>query len=149
MLPEAFRSTDRGVVRKALGGYWAFHPEPLPVMLLDEATGAVNRLGGLGVLIPNPHLLIGPYLRIEAVLSSRIEGTKTDVPQLLRLEAGQTPPPTEADDAREVVNYVTAMEHGLERVREGFPLLMRLLCEIHERLLTGVRGYHRRPGELP
>ena len=117
-------------------------------MLLDEATGAVNRLGGLGVLIPNPHLLIGPYLRIEAVLSSRIEGTKTDVPQLLRLEAGQTPPPTEADDAHEVVNYVTAMEHGLERVREGFPLSMRLLCEIHERLLTGVRGYHRRPGEL-
>ena len=99
--------------------------------MLDEATGAVHRLGGVGRLIPNPHLLIGPHLRIEAVLSSRIEGTRTDIPQLLRLEAGETP--TETDDAREVANYVVAMEYGLERVRGDFPVSMRLLCAMHER----------------
>ena len=157
MQPDAFRSTERGVVRKTLEGFWAFYPNPLPrrldlpqevVKLLDDATGAVHRLSGVGRLIPNPHLLVGPHLRIEAVLSSRIEGTKTDIHQLLRLEAGQTPPPTEADDAREVANYVEAMKHGVERVRKGFPISMRLLCEIHERLLTGIRGRYRRPGEL-
>ncbi len=155
MHPDAFRSTERGTVRMTLRGYRAFHPNRLPrrldlpqevVKMLEEATGAVHRLGGIGLLLPNPHLLIGPHLRIEAVLSSRIEGTKTDIPQLLRLEAGQAP--TEADDSREVANYVVAMEHGLERVREGFPISTRLLCEMHELLLTGARGQYRRPGEL-
>jgi Fic family protein len=108
----------------------------------------VHRLGGVGRLIPNPHLLIGPHLRLEAVLSSRIEGTKTDVEQLLRFEAGQTPPPDGADDAQEVQNYVLAMEHGIRRVREGFPVSIRLLREMHEQLLTGVRGQHRLPGDL-
>jgi Fic family protein len=118
------------------------------VKLLDEATGAVHRLGGVGRLLPNPHLLIGPHLRLEAVLSSRIEGTKTDVGQLLLFEVGQAPSRDAADDAAEVSNYVLAMEHGLERVREGFPISVRLLREMHERLLQGVRGQHRRPGEL-
>lgn len=157
MRPDAFTSQERGVVRKDPTGFWAFHPAPLPrrldlpqetVTLLDEATGAVHRLGGVGRLIPNPHLLIVPHLRLEAVLSSRIEGTKTDVGQLLLFEAGQTPPPDEADDTREVQNYVIAMEHGLDRVRNGFPISVRLLREMHELLLTGVRGQHRRPGEL-
>ncbi len=145
------------MVRKDPTGFWAFHPEPLPrrldlpqevVTLLDEATGAVHRLGGVGRLIPNPHLLIGPHLRLEAVLSSRIEGTKTDVGQLLRFEVGEAPPASEADDAREVQNYVFAMEHGLRRVREGFPISIRLLRELHGTLLSGVQGQHRRPGEL-
>lgn len=157
MKPDAFRSEERGVVRKDPTGFWAFHPAVLPrrldlpaeiVALLDEATGAVHRLGGVGRLIPNPHLLIGPHLRLEAVLSSRIEGTKTDVGQLLRFEAGQTPAPDEADDAQEVQNYVLAMEHGIRRVREGFPISARLFREMHELLLSGVRGQHRRPGEL-
>jgi Fic family protein len=155
--PDAFTSQERGVVRKTLAGYWAFFPEPLPrrvelppevAVLLDEATGAVHRLGGVGRLIPNPHLLIGPHLRLEAVLSSRIEGTKTDVDQLLRFEAGQIPPSDEADDAQEVQNYVIAMEHGLQRVSEGFPLSIRLFREMHGLLLSGVRGQHRQPGEL-
>jgi cell filamentation protein, protein adenylyltransferase len=155
--PDAFPSTERGVVRKTRAGYWAFHPTNLPrryqlpheiFTLLDDATGAVHRLGGVGRLIPNPHLLIGPHLRLEAVLSSRIEGTKTDVGQLLRFEAGETPPPDTADDAREVRNYVIAMEHGIQRVREGFPVSVRLLREMHETLLADVRGQHRRPGEL-
>ena len=157
MRPEAFTSTERGDVRRDPTGFWAFHPRPLPlrldlspdvVKLLDEATGAVHRLGGVGRLLPNPHLLIGPHLRLEAVLSSRIEGTKTDVGQLLRYEAGQAPPADQADDAREVQNYVTAMEHGLRRVREGFPVSIRLLREMHELLLRDARGQHRRPGEL-
>jgi Fic family protein len=157
MRPDAFISHSRGVVRRDPTGFWAFHPEPLPrrldlpqevVTLLDEATGAVHRLGGVGRLIPNPHLLIGPHLRLEAVLSSRIEGTKTDVGQLLRFEAGEAPPAAEVDDAREVRNYVIAMEHGLQRVRDGFPVSIRMLRELHGMLLSGVRGQHRRPGEL-
>ena len=157
MRPESFRSTERGTVRLTLEGYWAFHPQPLPrqlhldagaVGLLDEATAAVNRLGGVGLLLPNPHLLIAPYLRMEAVLSSRIEGTQTDVPQLLRLEADQITSPEEAADAREVANYVVALEHGLDRVRGGFPVSVRLMREMHERLLREVRGRHRALGEL-
>nr|HMS14693.1 Fic family protein [Microthrixaceae bacterium] len=107
-----------------------------------------HRLGGVGRLIPNPHLLIGPHLRLEAVLSSRIEGTKTDVSELLRFEAGQVLPGEAADDATEVRNYIVAMEHGLARVREGFPISIRLFREMHERLLGGARGQHRHPGEL-
>lgn len=157
MRPDAFTSTERGRVRKAPEGYWAFVPAAVPrrpslsdevVKLLDEATGAVHRLGGVGRLIPNPHLLIGPHLRLEAVLSSRIEGTTTDVGQLLRFEAGQVPSPDAADDATEVTNYIVAMEHGLARVREGFPISVRLFREMHELLLQGARGQHRRPGEL-
>ena len=108
----------------------------------------MHRLGGVGRLLPNPHLLIGPHLRIEAVLSSRIEGTKTEVTQLLRVEAGEKPTPDEADDAREVRNYIVAMQHGIERIREGFPVSIRLFREMHEHLLAGARGQHRLPGEL-
>ena len=157
MDPKAFRATDRGHVVRSVDGYWAFHPSVLPrelalpqevATLLDEATGAVHRLGGVGRLIPNPHLLIGPHLRLEAVLSSRIEGTNTDVGQLLRYEAGERPTPDAADDAQEVGNYVTAMEHGLRRIDEGFPLSTRLMREMHEVLLHGVRGQYRSPGQL-
>lgn len=146
----------RTAVRRDPTGFWAFHPPRLPrrielphdvVTLLDQATGAVHRLGGLGRLLPNPHLLIAPHVRLEAVLSSRIEGTRTDVGDLLRYEAG-TASQIDVDDAREVSNYIVAMEHGLARVREGFPLSVRLFAEMHERLLSDVRGQHRLPGEL-
>jgi len=157
MKPDAFASTERGIVQRDPTGFWAFHPNPLPrqfdlpsdlAKLLDEATGAVHRLGGVGRLIPNPHLLIGPHLILEAVLSSRIEGTKTDVGELLRFEAGQTFDPTEANDALEVQNYVSALEHGIRRVKDGFPLSTRLLRDMHRILLSDVRGQHRLPGEL-
>ena len=156
MRPDAFTSTERGQVHKTQTGFWAFFPAPVPrrvalsdevVKLLDDATGAVHRLGGVGRLVPNPHLLIGPHLRLEAVLSSRIEGTKTDVGQLLLFEVGQAST-RDVDDAAEVNNYIVAMEHGLDRVRGGFPVSVRLLREMHERLLQGVRGQHRRPGDL-
>lgn len=157
MQPDAFTSNERGIVRKTLEGYWAFYTKPVArgldlsqdtVKLLDEATGAVYRLGGVGRLLPNPHLLIGPHLRLEAVLSSRIEGTKTDVSQLLRYEAGQVPAEDDADDVREVGNYVVALEHGLQRVSEGFPVSIRLMREMHGLLLAGVRGQYRQPGDL-
>jgi Fic family protein len=154
--PDAFTSSERGEVRKTKTGFWAFFPAAVPrrvalsdevVKLLDDATGAVHRLGGVGRLVPNPHLLIGPHLRLEAVLSSRIEGTKTDVGQLLLFEVGQAST-RDVDDAAEVNNYIVAMEHGLDRVRGGFPVSVRLLREMHERLLRRVRGQHRRPGDL-
>lgn len=157
MDPSAFASKERGRVRRTQEGYWAFMPASTPqhlslsssvIKLLDEATGAVHRLGGVGRLIPNPHLLIGPHLRLEAVLSSRIEGTKTDVGELLRFEAGQTLDGEAADDATEVANYIRAMEHGLARVRDDFPISVRLFREMHQLLLDGARGQHRRPGEL-
>lgn len=157
MRPDAFTSTDRGRVRRTPEGYWAFFPSEAPrslslssevVKLLDEATGAVHRLGGVGRLIPNPHLLIGPHLRLEAVLSSRIEGTRTSVGQLLLFEAGEPSSLEEADDVAEVVNYISAMEHGLARVQRGFPLSIRLFREMHSHLLHRVRGQHRLPGEL-
>ncbi|WP_419917948.1 Fic family protein [Candidatus Poriferisocius sp.] len=138
-------------------GFWAFNPKPLPrnyripqelAAKLDEATGTVHRLGGVGLLLPNPHLLIGPHLRIEAVLSSRIEGTRTEITQLLRAEAGETQPAAEAAEAQEVRNHVVAMEHGIARIRGGFPISIRLFREMHQHLLRGVRGHHRDPGEL-
>lgn len=159
MRPEMFTSNARGeAIRVEPGSYWAFHPAPLPrsiefhadvVVMLDEATGALHRLGGVGRLLPNPQLLITPYVRLEAVLSSRIEGTQSDVTDLLRFEAGDYESMGALrTDAQEVHNYVTALDHGIERLRGGFPLITRLLREVHEHLMRGVRGEHATPGHL-
>lgn len=156
MDPRGFKSTRRGEVRKALEGYWAFFPAPLPrsvkysdrsALLLDEATGALYRLGGVGRLIPNPTLLIGPHVRLEAVLSSRIEGTKSEVADLLKYQAGDDEPASDPD-VREVSNYVRALDHGIARLRADFPLSLRLVRELHEVLMQGVRGQHATPGEF-
>ncbi len=158
MQSSAFPSQERGSVLRTPEGFWAFHPKPLPrryrlpfelTSLLDEATGVLHRLGGVGRLLPNPHLLIGPHLRIEAVLSSRIEGTRTEMTQLLRVEAGERSAAGGADEeAQEVLNYIVATEHGIARIRAGFPVSIRLFREMHELLLAGVRGQDKRPGEL-
>ncbi|MEW6155533.1 MAG: Fic family protein [Actinomycetota bacterium] len=159
MRPEDFPKTAMGGVRQVPGGrYWAYYPSPLPrgiaygrelVRQLDEATGALHRLGGVGRLLPNPNLLIAPYVRLEAVLSSRIEGTQSDVADLLRYEVGDEEGVGELrDDVQEVRNYITALDHGIERLRGGFPLSLRLLREAHERLMTGVRGGSATPGEF-
>ncbi|HUP68624.1 MAG TPA: Fic family protein [Acidimicrobiales bacterium] len=160
MEPSQFASRERGVVRRCpAGDYWAFFPAPLPTsakystqtsLLLDDATGALFRLGGVGRLLPNPTLLIGPHVRLEAVLSSRIEGTESELSDLLRFEAGE---PDRGDDrhnsdVREVHNYIVALDHGLARLREGFPLSLRLIREVHERLMQGVRGEMKTPGEF-
>lgn len=96
--------------------------------------------------MPNPHLFLAPYLRREAVLSSRIEGTRTNLDQLLVEEAAPTQGPTD-EDLREVQNYVVALEQGMELLNE-LPLSLRLVRELHARLMRGVRGEQANPGEF-
>ena len=140
--------------------YWTFFPHPLPpalsldaelVRTLSAADRALGELAGLGRLLPNPHLLIGPFLRREAVLSSRIENTETDIADLYAYEAGQLSLPglnlPPEKDVREVYNYVQALEYGLERINT-LPVSLRLIREVHARLLEGVRGKERNPGEF-
>src|SRR5436190_50834 len=135
--------------------YRAYLPAPLPPLLpwsaklaaaLSEADRAIGRLAGEGRRLPNPHLLIRPFMRREAVLSSRIEGTQATLGELLAAEAGASVDRS-PDDLREVGNYVTALEHGLKRL-DSLPLSLRLVRELHERLMTGVRGGHAAPGEF-
>lgn len=104
-------------------------------------------------MLPKPELLIGPFLRREAVLSSRIEGTQTNIADLYAYEAGQLylpgmqpAPPPEAD-VQEVLNYVTSLRFGLQRL-ESLPISRRLIRELHERLMQGVRGHDATPGEF-
>ncbi|MCX6024063.1 MAG: Fic family protein, partial [Chloroflexi bacterium] len=139
--------------------YMAFVPHPLPppleydielVAALSEADRALGELAGLGRNLPNPQLLIQPFIHREAVLSSRIEGTQTDIAGLYAYEVGQPPPPgtpTTATmaDALEVHNYVVALEYGLQRM-ETLPVSQRLICEVHQLLMQGVRGDRATPG---
>lgn len=115
------------------------------MLALSRADSALSELSGLGRQLPNPNLLIAPYVRREAVLSSRIEGTRTSLSELLLDEA--EPSRSSDADLREVQNYVEALEHGLERLRE-LPLSLRLVRELHERLMRGVRGDQATPGEF-
>lgn len=112
--------------------------------LLAEAEGALGQLAGVGRLLPNPDLLIRPYLLREALSSTRIEGTQASLAEVLETEAGGQRPNA---DVEEVVNYVEAMTWGLERL-ESLPISTRLVCEMHRRLMAGVRGRERSPGEL-
>ena len=137
------------------GGYRAFVPNPLPPRLdwtarlactLSEADRAIGRLAGEGRRLPNPHLLIRPFVKREAVLSSRIEGTRATLGELLAAEAGAAVERSPAD-LREVANYVTALEYGVERLKK-LPLSLRLLRELHERLMQGVRGETADPGHF-
>ncbi len=132
----------------------AFVPDPLPfelpmspglVSLLDRASRSVGTLAGVGETIPNPHLLIRPFLRREAVLSSRIEGTVASLPDLFAYETGGRSHP--GGDVAEVLSYVTALEYGIERL-DTLPISFRLVNELHERLLAGTRGQDRLPGQF-
>ena len=137
------------------GGFFAFLPTPLPpalvwtprlVRLLSDADRLIGTLAGEGRRLPNPHVLMRPFARQEAVLSSRIEGTQATLGELLAAEAGavvQRSP----DDLREVGNYVTALEHGIARLKD-LPLCVRLVRELHGKLMTDVRGQHAAPGEF-
>ncbi len=135
-------------------GYEAFVPSPLPPELvwtprlatvLSDADRAIGRLAGEGRRLPNPHLLIRPFIRREAVLSSRIEGTQATLGELLAAEAGAGE--RGPADLREVANYVAALEYGVKRL-DSLPLSLRLVRELHERLLLEVRGGHATPGEF-
>ena len=139
------------------GGYRAFLPAPLPPQpplqlegelqaLLSQADRALGRLDGSIQTLPNPDLFVFMYVRKEAVLSSQIEGTQSSLQDLLAAEA-HILTPDRPRDVEEVVNYVNAMNHGLARLHE-LPVSVRLIREIHERLLQGVRGMRLTPGEL-
>ncbi|MBI2170157.1 MAG: Fic family protein [Actinobacteria bacterium] len=155
MDPARYISKAYGTVVKTPGphGFYAFHPKPIPrtiafdpptVMALADAEAALGRLAGAGRLLPNPHILIGPYMTREALASSSIEGTQASFSEVFEADAGKEAPTV---DVREVQNYVAAMRHGLELI-ESLPLSLRLLREIHTRLMTGVRGGDRTPGEF-
>ncbi len=152
-MKEKFAIPGRRV--RCEGTYTAFIPAPLPpklewtsslVSALSEADRLIGRLAGEGYGLPNPHLLIRPFVAREAVLSSRIEGTQATLGELLASEAGAVVDRS-LDDLREVANYVAAMEHGIGRL-SMLPLSLRLIREVHEKLMQGVRGGHATPGEF-
>ena len=133
-------------------GYKAFKPNPLPPMpeiaidsemlaLLSKADRSLGRLDGVTQTLPNPDLFVTMYVKKEALLSSQIEGTQASLAEVLEAEEAQT------IDAREVTNYVRAMNYGMECL-ESFPLSLRLICEIHAQLLASGRGSERTPGEF-
>jgi Fic family protein len=152
----AFTSDRLGTVRRTVDGYHAFFPAPVPreldydattVRKLTDATAAVHRLAGVSRLLPSPDIPMGPYVRLEAVLSSRIEGTQTSVGELLLYEADDhddTPP---EGDLLEVVNYTRALDHALDAL-DRLPLSLRLIRETHAILMSGVRGEAMTPGEF-
>jgi Fic family protein len=140
---------------RQLQGYKAFIPDPLPPKVewsaaltraQSDADRLIGQLAGEGARLPNPHLLIRPFVRREAVLSSRIEGTQTTLGELLRVEAGAVVKRS-PDDLREVANYVTALEYGIQRLKK-IPLSLRLVRELHSKLMAGVRGEYATPGQF-
>jgi Fic family protein len=155
------RRTDAGGYAISTAGgeqVRAFVPAPLPPHpalelqgpvrdALDQALLAVGRLDGAAATLPDVHLLLYTYQRKEAVLSSQIEGTQSTLDDLLAHELGESPG-VPLDDVAEVSRYVAAMTHGLQRLREGFPLSNRLLREMHAILLENARGADKMPGEF-
>lgn len=135
----------------------AFLPPPLPPdppvrleglqQLLEQANHAIGRLDGIASVLPDLSLFIYTYVRKEAVLSSQIEGTQSSLSDLLLFEHDEVPGVPTAD-VQEVSNYVAAMNHGLARMRAGFPLSLRLIREIHKILLSKGRGSEKEPGEF-
>ena len=135
----------------------AFVPPPLPpappvdmmerLTLYDSARGALGQLDGVVTILPSTPLFLSMYISKEALLSSQIEGTQSSLSDLLLFENDETPL-VSLDDVAEVSNYVAAMEHGLRRLREGFPLSLRLLREMHGILLKSGRGAGKQPGEF-
>lgn len=157
MNQKDFSENKSGRLVSTPQGFLAFVPNPLPpplvldmglALALSRADAALSELSGLGGQLPNPHLLISPYIRREAVLSSRIEGTKASLSDLLIDEiADGHAKATSSDDIKEVRNYVRALEHGLATLPE-LPLSLRLIREIHAKLMEGVRGEKMTPGEF-
>jgi Fic family protein len=136
----------------------AFVPNPLPPepplklsggrqRLLERAILALGRLDSITTLLPDPQLFLYAYVRREAVLSSQIEGTQSSLSDLLLFELEEAPG-VPFDDVVEVSNYVAALEHGMARLRGGFPLSNRLIREMHEQLLARGRGSEKQPGEF-
>jgi len=136
----------------------AFVPDPLPPKdeldfkylqhSLDSANFAIGRLDSITSILPEPWLFLYAYIRKEAVLSSQIEGTQSTLSDLMLFELTKSPG-VPLDDVTEVSNYVSALEHGIRRMREDdFPLCNRLIREVHEKLLSSGRGSKKLPGEF-
>jgi Fic family protein len=155
MEADQYRASDLGEARRTIGphGYVAFFPKSIPrsvelssstISLLTEAEAALGRLVGVGHLLPNPHLLIRPYVLREALASTRIEGTRASLTEMLEFDASGGKPNA---DVEEVINYVDALQWGIARL-DDLPICSRLLREVHERVLAGVRGRERQPGQF-
>jgi Fic family protein len=152
---EDFTDQAPGELTLAPLGHLAFVPAPLPPIIplswplvnrITEADRALSELVGIARNLPNPHLLIQPFLRREALLSSQIEGTQTSLSELFFFEAsGSGTPPT--PDVEEVLNYVMALEYGLKSL-DNREVTLSLLRDIHYRLLQGVRGATKSPGQF-
>jgi Fic family protein len=157
MDPSRFTAPQFGAATREPGNKWAFwyfKPAPVPrdlsltaatVKALSAADASLGRLQGVSALIKDPELLIGPYLTQEAVASSRIEGTQTSVSEVLQAEASGLP--THSEDVAEVERYLAATRQGYELVRT-LPLTQRLILQLHQTLLSGVRGQEKLPGEF-
>ncbi|MDA8089174.1 MAG: Fic family protein [Nitrospiraceae bacterium] len=149
-------SNRSGASVNQAGGYKAFIPAPLPPKppvilqgqlqnLLSKADMTLARLDGIGHILPNINLFIAMYVRKEALLSSQIEGTQASLEDIFEFETGDRP--SNINDVEEVVNYIKALNYGIERLDE-FPMSLRLIKEIHSVLMLGVRGGHKTPGEF-
>lgn len=156
MKPQDFRNPKSGKAIRTLSGYWAFIPAKLPPQLswepsliaaLADAERGLSKLATLAGGFPFPRLLIQLFMRQEAVLSSRIEGTRASLTDLYNFESAQLALLEPGDDVREVHNYVVALDYGLERL-ETLPVSLRLIREIHGKLLAGVRGGNLTPGQF-
>lgn len=155
MDPNRYEETNFGAARLTGGrhGYVAYFPRPIPRTLevspgrlvsLADAEAALGRLAGVARLLPDPHLLVQPYLRREALASTRIEGTQATLLEVYDAEATDAP---YGADVEEVLNYVRAMQTGLTRL-QSLPFSVRLVRELHAIILDGVRGRTRQPGEI-
>ena len=154
MDPKDFSPSQRPHLQKTLEGHVAYFPPPIArsihldprdVALLSTADRALGELSGVGKRLREPRMFIRPYLRREAVLSSRIEGTQSSLSDLLLFEAEGTP--DDPEDAREVLNYVHALERGIARLPK-LPVSLRLVLELHAVLMSGVRGERSTPGRF-
>lgn len=153
------RTTGQYITAATAGErFQSFVPDPLPEQssleltsrhyeLMEKANWALGRLDGVASLLPDTSLFLYFYIRKEALLSSQIEGTQSSFSDLLLHESREVPG-VPLDDVAEVSSYVAAMEHGLKRLKEDFPLSLRLICEIHEILLSTGRGSTKNPGEF-
>ena len=149
---HCFTTTTAGESVRAFVPYALPPNPPLEIsghrqLLLERATLALGRLDSISTLLPNPHLFLYSYVRREAVLSSQIEGTQSSLSDLLLFELEEVPG-SPVDDVVEVSNYIAALDHGMARLREGFPLSNRLLREMHAILMSKGRGGDKEPGEF-
>lgn len=156
MKPQDISTRSFGHLAETIEGELAFVPSDLPprlewssqlVSALSDADRAIGQLHGIGLNLPNPDLLITPFLRREAEMSSRIEGTQAQVRDIYLFEMQEPDVQAEVPDVKEVSNYVRALDHGLKR-RAELPVCLRMIRELHGILLEGVRGEKDRPGEF-